>query len=388
MVERWEGLLRACCTGCDNPTRIMASLICCPTTGALVNPSSNAILFMGDSVQGIQNPIIKNLSSLESVAEILISKLGPSVNAWVLEASRFQGPFACYDAFLPYLSLNGEPLCYDPKGLPATRAIYSLLQNCLVQVNKECLKCSGDCGSSVQNVSKFPVNCIEESVPSISSTGNIPKTLVFGFSKGGVVLNQLLTELAHVERHGRAVVEDSERQAKAASPMQGGGLLQRKLQAINTKVAKILQWRSVAHSESNSDTSVVHEHEASCAGSRLFPGSIDEFHKSIAEIHYIDVGLNCPGAYQTDPVVLETVVKAATSSRAGLRLAFHGTPRQWNDKTRYWISLEKDCCIRTLQSIAKRLNSDKIRITEKLYFGGDKPSLQMHFQILESLNLD
>lgn len=320
-----------------------------------MKPSSNAIMFMGDCVRATGNPIIERLSCLENVAEVLVWKLGDSVNAWVLEASRFQGPFAVYEAFVPSLSSRGEPLSYDPEGFPASQAITSLLNYCIAQVNEElCIKQEGrkDPESCVQETKEFQVNCMENYEAPVS-TGSVPNTLILGFSKGGVVLNQLLAELAHAERSSEEL-------------------------------------QSHGQSESNAGALFSHKHGVSCNGNNMWPTAFDDFLKSIAEIHFVDVGLNCPGAYQTDPCVLENVVKAAKSSSSGLHLAFHGTPRQWNDRTRPWISSEKDCCIQNLQKTAKRLGlgSDKIRVTEKIYFQKDRPSLQMHFQILDSLDLD
>lgn len=350
MVERWEGIVRAWCSGFKGPTRVMASLLICAHTGTLKKPTSNAVLFMGDCVRGSGNPTVDRLSRLETMAHILVSKLGdPLVNAWVVEASSFNGPFACYEAFLPSMSPYGEPLCYDPHNLPASRAIISLLHNCLVEVNKELVHPGiNDCESSGDERKENQEEHGEETI------GRIPKTLLFGFSKGGVVLNQFLSEIAFVEKHSMNVVENLH------SSAQGVEIVQKQKAQSTTSY----------HAD------------------KIWPATICELLKSIVAIHYIDVGLNCPGAYQTDASVLENVVKAAASSSSGLHLGFHGTPRQWNDKNRPWIASEKDHCIKTLQMIAKRLDSGKIQITEKLYFEQRRPSLQMHFEILECLKLD
>eukprot|EP00250_Pteridium_aquilinum_P006515 c16416_g1_i2 orf=769-1251(+) len=120
----------------------------------------------------------------------------------------------------------------------------------------------------------------------------------------------------------------------------------------------------------------------------LLPTTIRELLVSIGAMHYVDVGLNCPGAYQTDASVLENVVRVAAASITGLHLGFHGTPRQWKDLSRPWISSEKDFCIRYIRMIAEREGTAKVSVSEKLYFERRRPSLQMHFEILECFQLD
>ncbi len=99
-------------------------------------PESNVVFFVGDRVEGTYNQEIERLSKLETIAAILVSKLGPSVNAWVVEPSHYKGSFACYDNFVPSLTTSGEPsgASYNPSGLPSSRACLSLLTNCLSQV--------------------------------------------------------------------------------------------------------------------------------------------------------------------------------------------------------------------------------------------------------------
>ncbi|MCO5562677.1 hypothetical protein L7F22_016305 [Adiantum nelumboides] len=135
MVDRWEGILRAYFLGSSCSARVMASLLVNPHTRRLQQPSKNAILFTGDSVHGSGNPSIERLSRLETVSSILLSKLGdPLANIWVVEASRFNGPFACYEGFLSAMSSHGEPSSYDPHNLPSSQATTSMLHNCLAQV--------------------------------------------------------------------------------------------------------------------------------------------------------------------------------------------------------------------------------------------------------------
>lgn len=97
-------------------------------------PSANAIFFNGDCVQGTGNSVIERLSNIEQIAEILVSKFGGSVNAWVVEASTFNGPFAVYKDFIPSVNQLGEPKSYSHNGFPASASIVSLLSNCMGEV--------------------------------------------------------------------------------------------------------------------------------------------------------------------------------------------------------------------------------------------------------------
>lgn len=97
-------------------------------------PSTNVIFFSGDRVQGTGNPVIEKLSDLKTITDILVSKLGDSINAWVIEASTFNGPFAVYKDFIPSVNQRGEPKSYDAAGFSASTSIALLLSNCLKEV--------------------------------------------------------------------------------------------------------------------------------------------------------------------------------------------------------------------------------------------------------------
>lgn len=97
-------------------------------------PSANAIFFNGDRVEGSGNLVIERLSDIQKIAEILVSKFGSTVNAWVVEASTFNGSFAVYKDFIPTVNLNGEPKSYKAMGFPASSSIVLLLSNCLNEV--------------------------------------------------------------------------------------------------------------------------------------------------------------------------------------------------------------------------------------------------------------
>lgn len=71
---------------------------------------------------------------MQNIAERLVSKIGGLVNAWVIEASDFNGPFAVYKDFIPSVNQRGEPKSYCPVGFPASGSIVSLLSSFLEEV--------------------------------------------------------------------------------------------------------------------------------------------------------------------------------------------------------------------------------------------------------------
>ena len=98
-------------------------------------PSANAVFFHGDRVRDTGNTVIERLYDLRKVAEVIVSKFGNSVNAWVVEASVFNGPFAVYKDFVPTVNRYGEPTTsYSPVGLPASSSIVSLLSSFLQEL--------------------------------------------------------------------------------------------------------------------------------------------------------------------------------------------------------------------------------------------------------------
>jgi hypothetical protein len=156
-----------------------------------------------------------------------------------------------------------------------------------------------------------------------------PKTFILGFSKGGTVLNQIVTELGFSDN------------------------------AFNVNSA-----------------------EEIC----IVPKTKEALLNSISEIHYVDVGLNSSGAYLTNHDVFERIAKRLMQGTHQLRFVLHGTPRQWTDKQRDWIRKEKDEMTLLLESEADK-SGGKLEVISRYYFA-DKPSnMQMHFEIIESLDV-
>lgn len=170
-----------------------------------------------------------------------------------------------------------------------------------------------------------------------------PKTFILGFSKGGTVLNQLVTELGHLEAN--------------KSPV---------------NAASIEEWAMSSIQEEP----------------QIIPRTKESLLNSINEIHYVDVGLNTAGAYITDSNVIQRISKRLMeqTSGSGIRFVLHGTPRQWSDSWRVWIRNEKDKLVHLLESESQK-NGGKLQVCERFYFADKPPDMQMHFEIIESMDV-
>ncbi|KAF8380574.1 hypothetical protein HHK36_028062 [Tetracentron sinense] len=318
-MDRWSGVLRVSLDpNFRSQYRVAASLCLSPSSKTLTVPSANAIFFNGDQVEGTGNLVIERLSNTRNIADILVSKLGVSVNAWVVEASIFNGPFAVYKDLIPSVNSWGEPKSYSPDGFPASTSIALILTKCLEEVKNVI---------PGEQQEQSPIGVSASCLPQ-------PKTVILGFSKGGTVLNQLVTELAY-------------------SKVESAGIL----------------------------TLVKNQQE-----NQIVPCSKESFLNSISEIHYVDVGLNTAGAYLTDHVVIERISKRFMQGAAGIRFVLHGTPRQLCDSRRSFIRDEKDRLLQLLEEEARR-SGKKLLVCERLYFANRPPNLQMHFEIIERLDM-
>ncbi|KAI3439726.1 uncharacterized protein J3R85_004362 [Psidium guajava] len=328
-MDRWSATLKVPIHAKGTARcRVAVSLCLSPSSKNLVAPSANAVFFNGDRVEGTGNPVVERLSDLQTVAGVLVSKFGGSVNAWVVEASTFNGPFAVFKEFIPSANKYGEPRSYGHVGFPASSSIVSLLSNCLEEA---------------KNVLSRKYNPFSTSL--LAPQGHPPKTVILGFSKGGTVLNQLVTELSHFET------------ASPGHPSFAGQEL------------------------SGHETSEIR------AGTQILPSSKGSLLNSIQEIHYVDVGLNSSGAYITDPNVIGKLSQRFVQRAHGLHFILHGTPRQWCDRNRIWIRREKDRLLHLLKSESQKAGG-KIQVAEKFYFADRPPDLEMHFMVIEKLDVN
>ncbi|XP_026407799.1 UPF0565 protein C2orf69 homolog isoform X2 [Papaver somniferum] len=277
-MDRWNGVLRVSL----NPDsrcyfKIAVSVCFSSSSKTLTVPTTNAIFFNGDKIQGTGTAVIEKLSNLQNIADILVSKLGVSDNVWVIEASNFNGPFAVYNDFFGSINSYGEPKSYDPSGFPSSASTSLLLLRALKEAKRQIL---GE----------------QEHVPTLgddASCFNQPETImiIFGFSKGGTVLNQLVTELA------------------------------------------------------------------------------------LSKLETLEMGTK---KREDSRAVLEGV--------AGIRFVLHGTPRQWCDNRRAWIRDEMEKLFQLLQD-AELKTEGKLQAVKRIYFTDQPPNLQMHFEIIENLDI-
>lgn len=118
----------------------------------------------------------------------------------------------------------------------------------------------------------------------------------------------------------------------------------------------------------------------------MFPTCSEGFLSSISEFHYIDVGLNCSGAYLTDKAIIKNLCNYLVNNDHCISFFLHGTPRQWNDPYRPWIRKEKDLMVHLLREEACK-SEGKLKVVERFYLGDKNPSLRMHFEIIDAVNL-
>ncbi|CAH2046554.1 unnamed protein product [Thlaspi arvense] len=319
IMDRWSGVLKIPLDATSvNYYRVAASLcLSSSSSKALVAPCANAIFFHGDMVRETGNHVIERLYDLQKVAEIIVSKFGNSVNAWVVEASLYNGPFAIYKDFVPSVNRFGEPKAYSPFGFPASSSIVSLLSSFLHEAGKE-------------------VSLVNQ----LASGHNCPRTIALGFSKGGVVINQLLSEMS----------------------------------SLSTDSAE------------TSSSTTQEEHRSKREDVQMIPASKESFLSSISQVHYIDVGLNSRGAYITDKNVVQRISQRLAGGEEAVRVVLHGTPRQWCDEQRGWILEEKDELVRLIKSEAES-SGGRLEVHERLYFADRLADLQMHFEIIDVMDV-
>lgn len=324
-MERWTGVLHVPLSQGGPLFRVAASLILAPSK-ALAVPRANAILFTGDRVPGTGEPAIERLSDAAYLAKLLAGKLAREANAWVVDAACFAGPFAVYRELVPSVDAVGDPERYDPTGLPAAAGVADILAHCIREIQYKVMR--GSLNDSAGN---------QEPTASLLPS-SAPKTIILGFSKGGVVVNQLVTELSYwASKSAKSSVDISQR----SPPL------------------------------------------LTCD---LFPATASDVLSSISEFHYLDVGLNCAGAYTTDHATIKGIASYVSQTTDNLRFGLHGTPRQWSDPNRPWILAEKNTMLWLLQDEANKCEG-RLTLSEKRYFDGRPRSLLMHFEILEAMDI-
>lgn len=336
-------------------------------------------------MDGNGDDLIEKLNTGRGIAATLLPKLDPGANLFIVYPSAYQDRiWARYSSMLPETTSTGEPVSFDGRDPAAARQLAALLGDALRQLlasRQGAEKADGDASSQNQVQAAKPTGTsvvkVEGSRSMADSRGEgvsahgeasqqtagnheniVPvavrrsaplPTFVMGFSKGGVVLNELLAEMAALEER-----------CGASSP--GGTAAPQQAAGSDTGPPSIMN-----PSPEDSDGATA-------------------FLESIAEIHYIDVGLIRPGAYLTDPQKLSSVVRRG--ERRPLVIGLHGTPRQWAEKKRPFIGEEKDRMLASLQAAAASTAGDPsgFRVFQRGYCEGQKVGMRMHFEIIDLVN--
>lgn len=230
-------------------------------TGESADLSSSAhhhvvLFFVGDDLGSTSlgsHPDVQRMSDPAYIAEMM-SRIFPEVSCVAIIApSRYEGGFACYDHFLEYeqwditgMHIKGRGSCqrgpwvYTSKTYKALKHIYSMLLN----------------STSLNRIVR---DCVSWKL--------------VGFSKGGIVINQILTEISHL-----------------------------------------------------------HEQPETCIQSHhsTVPHALVEFSSKLSEVHYLDVGLPCPGAFIWDDTAMKGLSRAFSSAgQHSFHIVVHGTSRQF-----------------------------------------------------------
>ncbi|KAL6634856.1 hypothetical protein ACP70R_027527 [Stipagrostis hirtigluma subsp. patula] len=324
-MDRWTGVLHVPLSRGGPLFRVAASLILSPSK-TLAVPQANAILFTGDRVSGTGDPVIERLSDAAHLAGVLAGKVSGETNAWVVDAACFAGPFAVYRELVPSVDSAGDPKGYDPACFPAAAGIASILEHGIGEIHDKIFGCSPK-----DSANQHPAASMLSYCP--------PRTIILGFSKGGVVVNQLVTELSC--------------------------------------------WASESMKNS---LDVSQPNTSRLAHNLVVPTSTSDVLSSISEFRYVDVGLNCAGAYITDHAVIKEISNYVLQTGKNLRFVLHGTPRQWSDPNRSWIRKEKDVMLQLLRDEAQRCEG-RLLSSAKKYFDGRPSSLRMHFEILDVMDI-
>ncbi|KAG7671038.1 hypothetical protein Ndes2526B_g01192 [Nannochloris sp. 'desiccata'] len=213
------------------------------------------IFFVGDRITELSiSTEIVQLQDPVNICNILAKKYGEisqKSTIVVISPTRFQASTAAvYETFLPELTPTGEPLRYNGPCFRASDQLLSLLEQ--------------DTMFRLLDLTPKAATATQAAATAITTT--LPAIDVIGFSKGGIVLNQLLAEVAAFS----STAQDSATTTPRSAPL----------------------LRSLRH------------------------------------FHYLDVGLNRPGGYLADPEVFSQLSTWCSTGGGNtkLRIILHGTP--------------------------------------------------------------
>ncbi|GIL73079.1 hypothetical protein Vretifemale_3298, partial [Volvox reticuliferus] len=287
------------------------------------------VFFEGDQILDDYTRDLLGLElwSPESHLTTLWSQLGSETSVLVVMPTTVAiGGQGCYGNFLAAMTAAGDPQGFKPQGCRATTHLGAILSAC-----GYCCGCQDRAGMDSSGAS--------QSKPAIAGIGLV------GFSKGAVVVNQLLAEMAWRE-------ESLDVGAEASSA------LGPKVEESEPKPYQDKCWLP------------------SAARPKLPPVAV--LLDSIHAIHFLDAGLNCQGVHLTDARMIALLGKR--HSRWPLVVHLHGTPRQWADRRRPWIVHERDRFLGLLREFG-------VPAFIHHYFAGQPPSLRQHFDVIRHVRL-
>ena len=327
-------------------------------------------------------------------------------------------PFAIYDLLLPFpLTASGEPTSrYDGSGLQTSTRLDAIFA--AVYRHAACEQ-------------KAPES--QRATAAASAAARSVPLLAFGFSKGGIVLNQLLAELAELS---------------CAPPL-------RSLPSSSSPSSSAPSSSSPSSSAPSSAQSASKQHDAAELATSLPATSLPatSLLNRLAEVHYLDAGMNvrahkqalrgtlsaqhmnawhalhachklmrshgertCPrppphtiptytssslvrvpllslpllcsfqgrGSHLTDPAIINALGRRSQPPAVFM----HGTPRQWSDPRRSYVREE-------MERSAALLAAAAVPVRSKLYFedegrvdhSDERAGLAMHFGCVERFSL-
>jgi len=307
-------------------------------------PRRSVIFFVGDQLEGRDVSAEVHAAQEPRVQAAAMASKWPGWDVLVVMPSRLEAGCSCFDHFLTKTTRTGEPLGYQGHTLKAAGQLWSLLgaAGCLAEDWRE--------QASWQGGNRAPPT--------------FPEIILVGFSKGGVVLNQVLTELAHAFSP-----EDT---SAAPGAAQGVDWVhpQRNGKPPNARSREPQGLREAGLCGGRPVVEPPPEPACPAALFRTFLASIREF-------HFCDAGLHCRGAFMTDPRVAAQL-PAARAAGCAPRVVIHGSPRQLEDPTRPWMRAEAESCIKLLSDAGVDAKLER-------YFAGEALSLEMHFRTISAM---
>ncbi|GIL42898.1 hypothetical protein Vafri_734 [Volvox africanus] len=292
--------------------------------------SDQAVFFFeGDQIldEDTRDLLGSELWSPESHLATLQSQAGSETSVFVVMPTTVAvGGQGCYGNFLAAMTAAGEPLGFKPQDYRAATHLGAILSAC-----GYCWGCQDHATADSRGAAQ-----------SVSALAGI---VLVGFSKGAVVVNQLLAEMAWHE-------DSAEEGAEASSA------LRVKMEESEPRPYRDKCWPTSATSPKLPAVAAL----------------LDSIHA----VHFFDAGLNCRGVHLTDPRV--TALLGKRHSRRALVVHLHGTPRQWADRRRPWIAQERDRFLGLLGDFG-------VPAFLHHYFEGQLPSLRQHFDLIRQARL-